>query len=234
MANSNHRLTLSQSSTATVAASRTWRTPALIIGFGCLISLMSFGPRSTLGFFLTPMSSEHHWGRDVFAFALALQNLLWGIGQPLAGMIADRFGTVRVLAAGGLMFAAGYALMAHATSAPVLDLSAGALMGFGLSGTSFMMIVAAFGKLLPPQWRSIAFGFGTAAASFGQFLFSPLAVLLMNGFGWQQTLVIFAVTMLAVLPLSTALATPKAGASGKDAAPQSLRQALSEAFAERS
>ena len=232
MASSNHSLISEQSSAAGAASA--WRTPALIIGFGCLISLLSFGPRSTLGFFLTPMSTENHWGRDIFAFALALQNLLWGVGQPLAGMIADRFGAVRVFAAGGLMFAGGYALMAHATSAPALDLSAGALMGFGLSGTSFMMIVAAFGKLLPPQWRSIAFGFGTAAASFGQFVFSPLAVLLMGQFGWQQTLTIFAVTMLAVLPLSTALATPKAGASGKEGAPQSLRQALSEAFAQRS
>jgi MFS family permease len=233
MASSNHSL-ISERCSVAGAASTTWRTPALIVGFGCLISLLSFGPRSTLGFFLTPMSTENHWGRDIFAFALALQNLLWGIGQPLAGMIADRFGTVRVLGAGGLMFAAGYALMAHATNAPALDLSAGALMGFGLSGTSFMMIAAAFGKLLPPQWRSIAFGFGTAAASFGQFVFSPVAVLLMGQFGWQQTLTIFAVTMLAVLPLSVALATPKAGASGKDAAPQSLRQALSEAFAQRS
>jgi MFS family permease len=237
MASSNHRLISAPSAAASVpvgAAAHAWRTPALIIGFGCLISLMSFGPRSTLGFFLTPMSTENHWGRDVFAFALALQNLLWGIGQPLAGIIADRFGAARVLCAGGLMFAAGYALMAQATSAPALDLSAGALMGFGLSGTSFMMIVAAFGKLLPPQWRSIAFGFGTAAASFGQFVFSPLAVTLMDQFGWQQTLTIFAVTMLAVLPLSIALATPATGGSDKGAAPQSLRQALTEAFAQRS
>jgi len=233
MASSNHRLTLSQSSTAMVAASGTWRTPALIIGFGCLISLMSFGPRSSLGFFLTPMSAANHWGRDVFAFALALQNLLWGIGQPLAGIIADRYGTARVFCAGGLMFAAGLALMSHATSAPMLDVSAGALIGFGLSGTSFMVILAAFAKLLPSQWRSLAFGFGTAAGSFGQFLYSPLAVVLMDAFGWQQTLMIFAVSMLAVLPLSLALVSPAAGQTG-EAAPQSLRQALSEAFVHRS
>ncbi len=211
----------------------TWRTPFLIIGFGCLISLMSFGPRSSLGFFLTPMSTDNHWGRDVFAFALALQNLLWGIGQPLAGAIADRFGTVRVFCAGALMFAAGLALSAHATSAPVLDISAGALIGFGLSGTSFMMIVATFGKLLPPEYRMIAFGFGTAAASFGQFIYSPLSVMLIDSYGWHQTLMIFAVSMLAVLPLSMALATPKADGT-KEASQQSLRQALSEAFAQRS
>ena len=84
------------------AAAGTWRTPALIVGFGCLIALMSFGPRSSLGFFLTPLSNANHWGRDVFAFALALQNLLWGVGQPIAGMIADRFGTARVICAGCL------------------------------------------------------------------------------------------------------------------------------------
>jgi MFS family permease len=215
------------------AAAGTWRTPLLIIGFGCLISLMSFGPRSSLGFFLTPMSTANHWGRDVFAFALALQNLLWGIGQPLAGVIADRFGTGRVLCAGALMYAAGLALMSHAASAPMLDVSAGVLIGFGLSGTSFMVVLAAFGKLLPPDWRSRAFGFGTAAGSFGQFLYSPVAVALMDTFGWQQTLGIFAVSTLTMLPLSLALVTPTVEGP-REAAPQSLRQALGEAFAHRS
>src|SRR5258708_18998983 len=140
MTSVDHQITPSKSSTA----AGTWRTPILIIGFGCLISLMSFGPRSSLGFFLTPMSFANHWGRDVFAFALALQNLLWGIGQPIAGVIADRYGTGRVFCAGGLMFAAGLALMAHAGSASMLDLSAGVLIGFGLSGTSFMVVLAAF------------------------------------------------------------------------------------------
>jgi MFS family permease len=208
------------------AAFATWRTPMLIVGFGCLISLMSFGPRSSLGFFLTPMSATNHWGRDVFAFALALQNLLWGIGQPLAGMIADRYGTARVLCAGGLMYAIGLTLMSHAASGPVLDVSAGVLIGFGLSGTSFMVILAAFGKLLPPEWRSLAFGFGTAAGSFGQFLYSPVAVAFMDTFGWQQTLLIFGVSTLAILPLSLVLVTPPAGAS-KEAAPQSLDRGLS-------
>ena len=235
MTNINNRFAPARSEFAAGTVMNTWRTPVVIIGFGCLISLMSFGPRSTLGFFLTPMSTEYSWSRDVFAFALALQNLLWGIGQPVAGMIADRFGAARVFCAGGLMFAAGFVLMAHASSGPVLDVSAGALMGFGLSGTSFMIIAATFGKLLPPQWRSIAFGFGTAAASFGQFVFSPLSVMLMDQFGWQQTLMIFAVSMLAVLPLSLALATPTtAGVGAKEVAPQSLRHALGEAFGHRS
>jgi len=233
MTRMNYRLSSTPSGIAAGTVASAGRTPLLIIGFGCLISLMSFGPRSSLGFFLTPMSVANHWGRDVFALALALQNLLWGIGQPLAGIIADRFGTGRVLCMGVVMYAAGLALMSHATSAPVLDVSAGALIGFGLSGTSFMIVLAAFGKLLPPAWHSRAFGFGTAAGSFGQFLYSPVAVVLMDRFGWQQTLTIFAVCMLAVLPFSLALVTPAAQGSG-EAAPQSLRQALGEAFAHRS
>src|SRR6516162_7097905 len=211
----------------------TWRTPLVIVVCGCMIGLLTFGPRSTLGFFMQPMSRDFSWGRDVFGLALALENLLWGIGQPLAGAIADRFGTIRVLCAGALMFAAGLALMAHASSAPLLDISAGALIGFGLSGTSFMIVLATFGKLLPPEWRSRAFGFGTAAGSFGQFLYSPVAVALMDAVGWQQTLVIFAVSMLAVLPLSLPLATPPSQAQ-HTASSQSLRQALREAFIHRS
>jgi MFS family permease len=224
----NSELTSSQS------AMTGWRTPALVIGFGCVITLIAFGPRSTLGFFLTPMSTANHWGRDVFAFALGLQNLLWGIGQPLGGMIADRFGTIRVICGGALLYAAGLVLMSHATSAPLLDASAGVLIGFGLAGSSFPVVIAAFGKILPKEYRSIAFGFGTAAGSFGQFLYSPVAVLLMDTFGWQQTLMIFAVTMLAVLPLSLAMATPKMAPAGEAGASQSLGQALREAFAYRS
>ena len=210
-----------------------WRTPALVIGFGSLIALIAFGPRSTLGFFLTPLSTANHWGRDVFAFALALQNLLWGVGQPLGGIIADRFGSVRVLCGGALLYSLGLALMAHSTNAPMLDLSAGVLIGFGLSGCSFPVVLAALGKIVPLQWRSRAFGFGTAAGSFGQFFYSPVAVALMDAFGWQQTLMVFAVSMLAVLPLSLALATPPSQAE-RCAGSQSLRQALVEAFAHRS
>jgi MFS family permease len=160
--------------------------------------------------------------------------LLWGIGQPLGGMIADRFGTIRVVCVGALLYATGLVLMAHATSAPLLDASAGVLIGFGLAGCSFPVVLAAFGKILPEEWRSVGFGFGTAAGSFGQFLYSPVAVLLMDTFGWQHTLMIFAASMLGVLPLSLALATPNTAASSEVVSSQSLGQALREAFAHRS
>src|ERR1700742_439566 len=198
-----------QSATARPALAN-WRTPAVIMVCGCIIAMLSFGPRSALGFFLTPMSQEHNWGRDVFSMALAIQNLLWGVGQPFAGGIADRFGTMRVLAAGAIAYALGLALMSASTTPGMLDLSAGVLIGFGLSGCSFTIVIGAFGKLLPPEWRSIAFGAGTAAGSFGPVLYSPLGVALMDKFGWQASLQIFAALTLLILPLSMALAIPRA------------------------
>ena len=133
-----------------------WRTPIVVVISGCLIAMIAFGPRSSLGFFLTPMSQENHWGREVFSMALAIQNLLWGIGQPFAGGIADRFGANRVMVVGAAFYALGLALMAHATTPGMLDLSAGVLIGLGLSGCSFTLVVGAFGKLLPESWRSLS------------------------------------------------------------------------------
>src|ERR1700740_2109258 len=92
-----------------------WRTPLVIIICGCAIALLSFGPRSTLGFFIQPMSRELSWGRDVFGLGLALQNLLWGLAQPFAGAVADRFGLVRVMCVGALLYAAGLLMMRYAT-----------------------------------------------------------------------------------------------------------------------
>jgi MFS family permease len=211
-----------------------WRTPMTILVCGCLISLLSFGPRSALGFFLTPMSQELHWGRDVFSFALAIQNLLWGLGQPFAGGLADRFGANRVIVVGATLYALGLGLMAHAQSSALLDLSAGVLIGFGLSGASFSLVLGAFGKLLPEKWRSLAFGAGTAAGSFGQFMYSPVAVALMDQFGWRTALTIFAIATLVIVPLAIALATPSSATPAPAVKPQSFREAITEAFGHRS
>src|ERR1043165_9893229 len=191
-----------------------WRTPLVIIICGCLIGMLTFGPRSTFGFFLQPMSKEFAWGRDVFGLALALQNLLWGIGQPIAGAIADRFGIMRVMVVGALLYAAGLLMMRYATTPLSLDIGAGVLIGFGLSGCSFNLVLSAFSKLLPAEWRGIALGAGTAAGSFGQFVFAPFGVALIDNFGWQQALVVFALLMLLVLPLSLALATRNGPSAG--------------------
>jgi len=213
----------------------TWRTPLVIVVCGCLIGMLTFGPRSTFGFFMQPMSREFSWGRDVLGLALAIQNLLWGVAQPVAGAMADRFGSLRVICFGALMYAAGLIAMRYAATPLSLDLSAGVLVGFGLAGCSFNLVLSAFGKLLPPQWRGIGLGAGTAAGSFGQFVFAPFGVALLDNFGWQQALTVFACLMLLVVPLSLALATP-ASNSGTIAVAreQTIKQALAEAFGHRS
>ena len=220
--------------------SSAWRTPAVIVVCGCLISLIGFGPRATLGFFLTPMSNANGWERDVFALSVALQTLLYGAAQPFSGAIADRFGTIPVIIVGALLYAAGIFMMAHASSPGMLYLSSGVLIGFGLSGCSFNLVISSFGKLLPESWRSLAFGVGTASGSFGQFLFSPLGVSLIDTFGWRATLEIFAGLLLLIIPLAFAISTPRADApaapgDARSTVPtQTYQQALAEAFGHRS
>jgi len=213
-----------------------WRLPIIIALCGCAISVLTFGPRSSLGFFLTPLSQANGWGRDVFAFSLAIQNLLWGLGQPFAGAIADKYGAPRVLTVGILLYALGLYLTASATTPAMAHFSAGVLIGLGLSCSAVPMVIGALGKILPESWRYIAFGAVTAAGSFGQFLFSPIAVHLMGVYGWQQTLVIFSCVLLLAIPLSMMLNTPKkpAGTQSAAAPQQSVAQALSEAFGHRS
>ena len=206
--------------------------PEIILVCGCLVGLLTFGPRSAVGLFQIPMSNEFGWSREVFSFAIALQNLLWGVGQPFAGALADRFGTVRALTFGAILYAAGQALMAYATTPSTMTIGAGVLIGFGLAGCSFNLVLAAFGKLLPESWRGLAFGAGTAAGSLGQFLFPPLGSVLIERIGWQETSLVFAATLLLVVPLSITLATRGTGgtAAANSAPQQTIAQALSEAF----
>ncbi|WP_170304130.1 MFS transporter [Microvirga makkahensis] len=212
-------------------------SPELIVLAGCLIALITFGPRASVGLFQIPMTTEFGWGRDTFSLAIAVQNLLWGLGQPFAGAVADRFGAFRVLCIGAVLYALGLVVMAYATTPGILHLGAGVLIGFGLSGSSFNLVLGAFGKLLPEQWRPMAFGAGTAAGSFGQFLFPPIGNALIDSFGWHQALIIFGGSVLLVMPLALALATRPGGAAQGSAANvpnQSIRQALTEAFQHRS
>ncbi|HEY1310906.1 MAG TPA: MFS transporter [Pseudolabrys sp.] len=213
-----------------------WRTPMIILICGCLIGALGFGPRAALGLFLTPMSAANHWSREVFALALAIQVLVWGTAQPFVGAIADRFGSLRVLSAGAVLYCAGLFLMAHSTTPGTLDLTAGVLTGLGIAGSSFTIVIAAFGKLMPPHMRTLAFGAGTAAGSFGQFLFSPLAVGFIGWFGWQQALIGFGFITLLVIPLAFAVRTAPMDMTVKPGAVahQSLVHALTEAFGHRS
>jgi MFS family permease len=223
-----------QQTTAATAPARS-HAPEIIVVAGCLIALVTFGPRASAGLFQIPMTTTHGWGRDIFSFAIALQNLLWGVGQPFAGAVADRYGTVKVLCAGAILYALGLFVMATSTSPSTMTIGAGVLIGFGLSGCSFNLVLGAFGKLLPEKWRPMAFGTGTAAGSFGQFLFPPVGNLMIETLGWQQALIVFGFSVLVVLPLAIPLATRGLGGAGAQAGPsQTIRQALSEAFQHRS
>jgi MFS family permease len=211
-------------------------SPEFIVLAGCLIALIGFGPRASAGLFQVPMTSEYGWGRDVFGLAIALQNLLWGLGQPFAGAVADRFGTLRVLAAGAVLYTLGLIVMANASTPGALHLGAGVLIGFGLAGCSFNLVLGAFSKLLPEAWRPLAFGAGTAAGSLGQFFYPPIGAALIENFGWEWTLLVFAASVLLILPLSIPLATrtPGVPATGAAVMNQSIPQALAEAFRHRS
>ncbi len=202
-----------------------------IIAAGCAISMLGFGPRSVIGFFQLPIITDNGWGRDVFGFAIAVQNLMWGLGQPFAGAVADRFGVTRVLIGGLLLYGAGLILMTVSTTPLTFTVTSGVLIGLGLSGCSFNLVLAAFGKLLPPEKRPMALGFGTAAGSMGQFLFSPLAVGLIDATGWKMSLLVFAAMLLATAPLAFVLATQARSATPEpEGDRRTLMQVLSHAF----
>src|SRR5262249_9095203 len=160
---------------------------------------------------------------------------LWGLGQPVAGAIADRFGSLRVICVGALLYAAGLLMMRYAATPLSLNLGAGVLVGFGLSGCSFNLVLSAFAKLVPAERRGMALGAGTADGSFGQFVFAPFGVALIDNFGWQAALTVFATLMLLIVPLSLALSTPPASSANVPTAQQqSFKTALAEAFGHRS
>jgi MFS family permease len=208
--------------------------PAVIIA-GCLIGAISFGPRSTMGFFLTPMTTENGWSREVFALAIAIQNLVWGAAQPFAGMIADKFGTARVLTGGALLYALGLALMSQTSGAVELQLTAGVLVGLGIAGSAFILVLAAFARLVPENMRVLAYGFGTAAGSAGQFIFAPLGQELIQHYGWQIALIVMAGLALAIPFLSTVLrGKPQGVPAGTGTSDQTIVEALREAFRHRS
>lgn len=219
-----------------------WRMPAVIVIAGCLVSLITFGPRASTGLFQVPMTVEFGWSREVFSLALAVQNLLWGVGQPFSGALADRYGTVRVFVVGLTLYALGLVVMAYASTPLMLHLGAGVLIGFGLSACSFNLVLAAFAKLLPDGWKPLALGAGTAAGSFGQFFYPPIGNILIESMGWQTALIVFGITVLAAMPLTLALATRGTGGTGGahavKAGPglpnQTISQALAEAFRHRS
>jgi MFS family permease len=206
-----------------------WRTPVVVIVCGCLIALITYGLRTSFGLFVEPLSEGRGWSREVFALAIAIQNILWGLGQPVAGAIADRYGSARVLAVGGAIYALGVALMAVSTTPLALNLTAGVLVGLGLSGGSFTIVIAAFSRLVPEDRRSWSMGVATAAGSLGQFVFAPVGQAFISSYGWATALLLLACFGATVPLLAAALRSSDAGeATGSVELP--AREAVREAF----
>ena len=204
-----------------------WRTAGWILLGASLILALSLGIRHGFGLFLAPMSSDFGWGREVFAFAIALQNLIWGLAQPITGAVADRFGARRVIVLGGLLYAAGLALMALSDTPWSLSLSAGVLIGIGLSGTSFSVLLGVVGRALPPEQRSLGMGIAAAAGSFGQFIMLPGSLGLISLLGWSAALLVLGLLVALIAPLALLVRDrPQPVSSGSE---QSLSEALREA-----
>jgi MFS family permease len=182
------------------------RSRAAILVCGSGILLLSLGTRQTFGLFLPPMTADLGWGRETFAFAIALQNLVWGLAQPFVGALADRYGAGRVLAIGGLLYAIGLVWMAYAGTGAEFTLSAGLVLGIALSGTSFGVVMAVVGRAYSDRGRSLALGVVGAGGSLGQFAMLPYGQFLIGSVGWQWALIVMAVSSALIVPLAAALA----------------------------
>jgi predicted MFS family arabinose efflux permease len=205
-----------------------WRTPAVVITAGCLIAIVGFGTRAIFGFFLEPMTITNGWSRETFSLAMAIQNLLWGLGVPIAGAVADKFGPMRVLMLGAVIYCLGIWGMAGAQSAMALHLFGGLLTGLGVAFTAFSIAMAAMARVVGPERRSLALGLGTAAGSLGQVVFSPLGRYWIDAYGWQPALYIMAALVLLIIPLAFALPSDTT-AKGEVESDQTLLNALREA-----
>jgi MFS family permease len=201
-------------------------SPAIALACASAILFLALGTRQGFGLFLQPMCSALGWGRETFSAAIALQNLLWGLAQPFAGAIADRFGAGRVLVVGGLCYAAGLVLMAYSSTGIELNLSTGLLVGIGLSACSFGVVLGVVGRRAPPARRTIALGIAGAGGSIGQFAMLPYSQTLIAQFGWFNALLALAASALLIVPLAAALAGRAAPARG---AGQGIGVALREA-----
>lgn len=209
--------------------------PWLIIISGCLIALLTFGPRSAMGIFQLPMLTEKGWDRTTFGLAMALQNLFWGAGQPFFGAIADKYGTWRVLLLSAILYASGLLLMAHADAPLMLHVGGGILVGLGVAAGSFGVVLSAFARNVSAENRTFVFGLGTAAGSAGMFAFAPISLGLIERFGWSDALVYMGIAMLAIPLLAIPLrGNSSSGRVSQDAYKQSIGAALREALGHKS
>ena len=184
---------------------KTWRTPTVVLIAGFLVSMIGFGARSGMGLYLDPMTVELGWSRETYALAMALQNIMWGIGLPVAGAIVDRYGPVWVIAGGSVIYAFGFWGMTISDTSTMLYLTGGVLTGAGIAFTSFTLAVATMVRAVGPEKRSLVMGIGTAAGSVGQIVLSPFAQSMISQFGWSNALLIMGVCTLCIIPLALLL-----------------------------
>ena len=212
-----------------MSAPRSWRTPAVVLTCGSLILFLTLGTRAGFGLYLEPVTQALGTGRGMFAFAIAAQNLIWGLAQPFTGAIADRFGSGRVICVGGLCYVLGLVLMSQATDIYMFNLGAGFFVGVGLAGASLGVVFSAVARVVPPEKRSWAFGVGTAVSSLGQFVMVPIGQSFLSAYGWSGALLLVSLCALLIVPLAAALVGRPVGIA--DLGPeQSLAEALGEAW----
>lgn len=212
---------------------RHWRTPAIILLAGGVAMTLALGARHSFGLYLQPMTADLGWTRQTFALALAAQNLIYGIAQPFSGMLADKYGTGRVMLGGTLLYVVGLILMSQATTGAELTFSAGLLIGTAVSCMSFPIVFGVVARTFPAEKRSVALGVTGAAGSFGQFVMLPYGQVLINALGWQQSLLVLAATVALVAPLSMLLREERPPSTKHAAQQQSIPEALREAFGHR-
>ncbi|HSK40049.1 MAG TPA: MFS transporter [Arenibaculum sp.] len=199
-------------------------------GVACLI--LAMGIRQSFGIFLTPIAMDLDVGRQAFGFAIAVQNLLWGLAQPVVGAVADRYGAMRVTIASTFLYAAGLVLATFAAGTVGLTLSLGAVIGLALTGTTYATVLAAVGRVVPEEKRGMAFGLCTAAGSFGMFAVVPGAQALLDAYGWRTAFLLMALAVGLLVPLSFGFAASDRMLARKAGGP-SLGAAVREAGGHR-
>jgi len=206
------------------------RRIGIFIAAASVIGALSFGVRSSFGIFLQPISADFGWGREVFAFSIALSSFLWGAAQPFAGMLADRYGSGRVLFVGTLMYAAGTALMAWSSTPLAAHLTIGVLVGLGSAGCGLWIVYSAVARVVTPERRTLALGIISAAGSFGQFAMVPIGQAFLDAYGWQTAFILLGIIVLVMLPMAGVVTgrseTPVVS-------PQRFRSAMAEAARHR-
>lgn len=204
-----------------------------VLIFGSLILLLSNGARSSWGLFLPEMTASRGWSRETFSFAIALQNLAWGVAAAFLGAMADKFGSMRTLLFGTVLYAGGLAATAYVTTGTALALTAGLVIGVGIAGAGLGVVLAAIGKVVPPERRTWAFGVASATSSMGQFLFLPATAEAIQAFGWQGALLANAAAVGLILVLALGIRNDQAAVAASGVK-TTIGEALREAVGDRS